>query len=239
MQQLTDTLAARLEGRVRRIAGAVERVERSGGGYRLFVGGEALAAEEVVLATPAYRAALLLRGLEEKLADLLAAVPYNSSITAALLYPRAEFEHPLDGFGFLVPRAENRALTACTWVNTKFPYRAAGNRVLLRAFFAAERAERCAGPEEQIAETAHRELSGLMKYRQQPVTWRVQRWERAMAQYEVGHQKRQREIDERTVRLPGLWLTGNAYIGIGIPDCIRRSRQVADAITRSTPLALQ
>jgi oxygen-dependent protoporphyrinogen oxidase len=231
MQQLVDTLAARLDGSMRRVTATVERIAGSRGAFRLAAGGDSIAADEVVLATPGYRAGELLRDIDPNLALLLETIPYNSSITIALLYARPEFEHPLDGFGFVVPRAERRPLTACTWVNTKFPHRGTASRALLRAFLGGGRAEQAfADSDERLAGLAHQELSSLMKYRPEPVAWRLHRWPRAMAQYEVGHLRRQQTIEERLHIHPGLWLTGNAYIGIGIPDCIRRSQLVAQAI---------
>jgi oxygen-dependent protoporphyrinogen oxidase len=231
MQQFVDTLAARLEGRIRRVTATVQQIAGSRGGFQLAAGGDSILADEVVLAMPAYRAGELLREIDAGLAPLLESIRYNSSVTIALLYARPEFDHPLDGFGFVVPRAEGRPLTACTWVNTKFPYRAAANRALLRAFLGGERAEQAAADsDEHLAALAHRELSSLMNYRPQPAAWRIHRWPRAMAQYEVGHLRRQQDIEQRLGRHPGLWLTGNAYIGIGIPDCIHRSRLVAQAI---------
>jgi oxygen-dependent protoporphyrinogen oxidase len=236
MQQLVDTLAARLEGRIRRLTATVERVEGSRGAYRLAAGGESITADELVLATPAYRAGELLRQMDPDLALLLETISYNSSVTIALLYARPEFDHPLDGFGFVVPRAEGRSLTACTWVNTKFPHRGTASRALLRAFLGGGRAEEaCADSDEHLAALAHQELSSLMKYRSEPVAWRVHRWPQAMAQYEVGHLRRGQRIEERLRLHPGLWLTGNGYIGIGIPDCIHRSQLVAEAIRQQVP----
>ena len=233
MQQLVDTLAARLEGSIRRVIATVERITGSRGAFQLAAGGDSIPADEVVLATPAYRSGELLRDFDPDLALLLDAIPYNSSVTIALLYARPEFDHPLDGFGFLVPRAERRPLTACTWVNTKFPFRGTASRALLRAFLGGGRAEEAyTASDEQLAVLAHQELSSLMNYRPEPVAWRVHRWPRAMAQYEVGHLRRQQSIEERLRLHPGLWLTGNAYIGIGIPDCIHRSQLVAQAIGR-------
>ena len=252
MQQLIDALAARLDGRVRRLTATVERIEGSRiegsgvegarmegsrGSFRLFAGGDSIHAGELVLATPAYRAGELLRNIDPELALLLETIPYNSSATIALLYARPPFAHPLDGFGFVVPRAEGRPLSACTWVNTKFPYRGTESRALLRAFLGGARAEdAAANSDEELAQLAHQELSALMGFDAEPVAWRVQRWPRAMAQYEVGHLRRQQLIEERLGMQPGLWLTGNAYIGIGIPDCIHRSQLVARAISSEVAL---
>jgi oxygen-dependent protoporphyrinogen oxidase len=231
MQQLIDTLETRVSGKIRRLTAEVENVAGSRGAFRLAAGGDSIEADEVVLATPAYRAGDLLQGIDPALAHLLGTVPYNSSVTIALLYARPGFDHPLDGFGFVIPRAERRPLTACTWVNTKFPFRGTEQRALLRAFLGGGRAENAdAKSDEHFAQLAHQELSGLMGFDAEPVDWRVHRWPRAMAQYEVGHLGRQAAIEERLAQHPGLWLTGNAYGGIGIPDCIHRSQLVARGV---------
>jgi protoporphyrinogen/coproporphyrinogen III oxidase len=234
MQQLVDTLLTRMQGEIRIVIGTAEKIEGAKGNYRIALNGDAIEADEVVLATPAYRAGELLRGRDEKLTELLESIPYHSAIIVALIYSRPEFDHPLNGFGFVVPRAEKQVLTACTWVNTKFPHRAAQNRALLRAFFGTHAADQMVSlPDEYVQTFAHNDLRRLMHYNATPIGSRVQRWDRTMPQYEVGHLARQQEIDERLRQQQGLWLTGNSYAGIGIPDCIHRSQQVATQINQS------
>jgi oxygen-dependent protoporphyrinogen oxidase len=234
MQQLTDTLATRLDRRIRRVTGTVRALRGARGAFELQLDGATITADQVVLAVPAYRAGELLGSLDEALAGLLMGVRYNSSVTAALLYERAGWTHPLDGFGFLVPRVEGRPLAACTWVNTKFPSRVAEDRVLLRAFMAGEQAETMlSASDEELAGMMDRQCRELMGFQQTPAQWRIHRWSRAMAQYEVGHQYRMDELAVRLTQLPGLYLTGNAYSGIGIPDCIHRSQLVAEQVARS------
>ena len=231
MQQLTDTLSGQLEGRVRVVTAAVGTIEGRSGAFQLKAGGDTISADEVVLATRAYQAAKLLQQMDSRLADLLAGIRYTSSVTVNLLYARPPFEHNLEGFGFLIPRAEQRLLTACTWVNTKFPHRATADRAVLRSFLSGREAEQASSSHDaEVADQAHQELSQLMHFRTEPATRRVYRWERAMAQYEVGHQKCIEEVESRLASLPGLHLSGNAFAGIGIPDCIRRSKMVAESI---------
>ena len=234
MQQLTDTLAARLDRRIRRVTGTVQELRGAKGAFELQLDGTTITADQVVLAVPAYRAGELMGRLDETLAGLLMGVRYSSSITAALLYERAGWTHPLDGFGFLVPRVEGRPLAACTWVNTKFPSRVAEDRVLLRGFMAGEQAEgMLSASDEELAEVMDRQCRELMGFQQTPAQWRIHRWFRAMAQYEVGHQYRMDELTLRLTQLPGLYLAGNAYSGIGIPDCIHRSQLVAEQVARA------
>lgn len=236
LQQLVDTLAERIAAAsVDRVEASVIVVERTSAGFRLLLSdGETIQAEQVILAIPAYRAADLLQPLDTELTDLLRAIPYHSSITTALLYEKEKMVRPLNGFGFLVPESENRSLAACTWVNTKFDHRAAPGMVFLRGFLSADKAERRFGePDQTLTRLAHQEVSELMGFDCRPKHVRVDRWERAMPQYEVGHGRRLGEIDQRVINLPGIHLGGNGYTGIGIPDCIRRSRQITENIIRS------
>ena len=233
MQQLTDALAVRVQGRVRIVTATVEKLETLATGYHLRTSAGPLEAQQVVLATPAYRAGEVVKQIDPCLADLLLEIRYHSSITVSLLYSRPEFDHRLNGFGYLVPRAEGKNLAACTWVNTKFPFRADRETGLLRAFLAGDKAEQfLSSSDSDLAEMAHRELSEAMGFTARTETVRVQRWERAMAQYEVGHQKRVEAIEERLQEFPGLHLAGNGFTGIGIPDCVRRSRLISEQVEK-------
>ena len=227
MQQLTDALAARIQGRVRIVTAVVQRLGTLGDGYHLRTSAGPLEAQQVILATPAYRASEVVKQIDPRLADLLLEIPYHSSITVSMLYSRPEFDHRLNGFGYLVPRAEGKNLAACTWVNTKFPFRADRKTGLLRAFMAGDTAgQLLSASDSDLVEVTHSELSEAMGFAVRPAAVRVQRWERAMAQYEVGHQKRVEAVEYRLRELPGLHLGGNGFTGIGIPDCVRRSRSI-------------
>lgn len=191
------------------------------GGIR--IGGQWVEASHVVLGCPAHAAAKLLASVDARLAELLGGIEYASSMTVAFGYRREELHHPLNGFGFLVPKRERRALVACTWVGTKFPFRVPDSHAVLRCF-AQDGAD---------VDALHDDLQRIMGFQARPAFTRVSRWPRSMAQYTVGHAARIQEIRERLKSHPWLLLAGNAYEGIGIPDCIRlgreAARQVADA----------
>lgn len=191
------------------------------GGVR--IEGQWIEASHVVLACPAHAAAKLLTGVDARLAELLSGIEYASSMTVAFGYRREELQHPLNGFGFLVPKRERRALVACTWVGTKFAFRVPDSHAVLRCF-AQDGAE---------VEALHEDLQRIMGFRARPAFTRVSRWPRSMAQYTVGHAERVQEIRERLQAHPWLCLAGNAYEGIGIPDCIRLGREAARQIASS------
>ncbi len=210
---------------------AAETVERTSGGYRVRVDGEWIETGNVVLACPAWQAGELIRALDERLGVLLGGVEYSSSLTLALGYDMRTLGHDLKGFGFLVPKKERRRLVACTWVGTKFAHRVPEGQAVLRCFLGGAADEAVLGEsDEAIVATVQKELRDIMGIRAEPTFFRIARWPKSMAQYTVGHGARIREINERMKDLLGLHLVGNAYQGIGIPDCIRLGRQAAERI---------
>jgi len=137
----------------------------------------------------------------------------------------------LDGFGFVVPRAERRALLACTYASRKFPGRAPDGHELVRAFVGgALRPDLPALDDAAITELVRRELEALVGITAAPELVRVRRHPRAMPQYAVGHLERVAAIEIRVATVPGLALAGAAYRGVGIPDCVRGGEAAADAV---------
>jgi oxygen-dependent protoporphyrinogen oxidase len=229
--RLVEAIQAATVPRPEVLQGAAEVLERGSEGYRVRVGGDWLDARNVVLACQAYEAATLGARIDPELAELLGSVPYSSSLTLALGYRKAGFSHPLNGFGFLVPKRERRRLVACTWVGTKFSHRLPDNIVVLRCFLGGEDHAVLDEPDDALVRAVREELRDIMGLTAEPLFQRIARWPRSMAQYTVGHQARMARIQDRIARNPGLHLAGNAYEGIGIPDCIRMGRQAAARIT--------
>ncbi len=210
------------------VHGQVDSLERtSSGGFRAHVNGDWLEADNVVLAAHAGDAGKLLQPWNAELADLLARIPYNSSITLSLGYRREAFDHPLKGFGFLVPKRERKYLAACTWVGNKFSHRVPDDMVLLRCFMGGDALKES---DEALVEAASRELRTIMGLEAKPVFHNIARWPHAMAQYVVGHEQRMQQIQSILKTIPGLHLAGNAYHGIGIPDCIKTGKDAAAEI---------
>jgi oxygen-dependent protoporphyrinogen oxidase len=210
------------------VHGTVEALERNGARFRARVNGEWLEAENVVLATPAGDCAKLVGSSNTELADLLADIPYTSSITIALGYRKDTFDHPLNGHGFLVPKLERQYLMGCTWVGNKFNHRVPDDMVLLRCFVGGNGLTLT---DEELVAAARSELRGFMGLEAQPVFHSIARWPNAMAQYTVGHQQRVERIETILQTIPGLHLAGNAYRGIGIPDCVKMGKDAAARIT--------
>ena len=234
LSEMVQALTARL-GRLRVLTGRRVRAVRVSGapsGYEVAIEGEAsLAVDALILATPAYDAATLLEPFDGELAALLRGIPYASTATISLGFRRQDFSNRLDGYGFVVPRVEGRALLAMTWTSSKWSHRAPDDAVLLRAYVGgAGRDAVLAQSDDGLVGLVRAELRGMMGVTEAPVLARVCRWPRAMPQYLVGHLERLAAIDERLVRWPGLFLTGAGYRGVGIPDCIRDGMDTAERV---------
>jgi protoporphyrinogen/coproporphyrinogen III oxidase len=233
MQQLVDALEARLEPASVRRSTAVNAIERAGGGWRVIANGKVEFYDAVIVAAPAWAAGEMLRQVDATLAGELRAIPYSSSITVNLMYDETKLGRLPDGFGFLVPASEGRAMLACTFIHRKFLGRTPGGKAVLRAFLGGVRNEALMSElDDALVAMVRQELreilgESLIRHGVEPEHTQVSRWKQAMAQYAVGHSARMHRVAERVNGLPGLQLVGNAYDGIGIPDCIRLGRQAA------------
>ena len=190
--------------------------------------------DSVIVACPAWSTARLVTGLDAGLAELLASIDYSSSLTLSLIYRAADFDGKRAGFGFLVPKKERQRLAACTFVGTKFSFRVPDDRIVLRCFFGGiGYAAILNESDESVTAVAREELRRILGLTAAPISQAIARWPRSMAQYTLGHQQRVAEIRVRAAAIPGLHLAGNAYDGIGIPDCIHAGRAAAHAALTS------
>jgi len=231
LAQLTDELVRRIAGKCTVVAGTAEAVTRVEAGYAIRVNGETVAADAVIMACPAWQAGALLRGVNERLAGLLEAIEYSSSVTMALGYRRADCGPIPPGFGFLVPSRERKTLVACTFVGAKFPNRVPDSHVVLRCFLGGAGHEAILDEsDEEMIRIVRTEIQALLGWNVEPAFTRIRRWRKSMAQYTVGHAARVGAMREILRELPGLQLAGNAYDGIGIPDCVRTGRAAARSV---------
>jgi oxygen-dependent protoporphyrinogen oxidase len=239
MQQLVDALKARLDWAAVRLSTPVNALERTTNGWMVHSLGTAEFYDSVIMASPAWAAGVLLAPVDPLLSEELGGIPYSSSITVNLVYDEAQLGNLPDGFGFLVPASERRSLLACTFAHRKFLGRTAPGRAVLRAFLGGMRNEALlAETDTALVSIVRHELidilgESVVGIGDDPLYTQVTRWRRSMAQYAVGHQARIERINERVAALPGLRLAGNAYDGIGIPDCIRLGRKAATELIQT------
>jgi len=230
MGELVDALAGRLADAVKLKSpvAVLARGERPPGWRVQLADGGTLEADGVILATEAPAAARLVADLDPVLARDLTRIPYASSATVTLGYRQEAIAHPLDGFGFVVPRGERRPLIACTFSSVKYPGRAPEGHVLLRVFLGGALQEGVlALDDEALAATAEAELAALLGITGPPELVRVHRHPAAMPQYRVGHQELVARIEERIAHHPGLALAGSAYRGVGLADTVHSAETAA------------
>jgi len=195
---------------------------------------ESIIADDVILATPAYVSAKLLEPLHPQVASLLNHIPYCSTATISLAFPQHEVKNVIKGFGFIVPRIEGRALIAATWTSLKWPNRANSEHTLIRCYVGGKGRERILEESDSAIVTYVREqLREMVGISCEPLLTEVYRWDRAMPQYVCGHSKRLQEINTAMNDLAGIHLTGAAFEGLGIPDCIRDGTRVGSDVVRS------
>ena len=233
-----ETLVARLAeglGHTRVITGrAALGVRRSDHGYEVTLdAGERVRSDGVVLCVPAFAAAELLADLDPALAARHAEIPYASTAVVSLMYRDGDVVHPLDGYGYVVPRAEGSEVLACTWTSSKWEGRAPAGLVLIRVY-----AGRLGGrdviedSDDELVELARDELR-LLGIEAEPRLSRVHRWPRGMPQYVLGHPERLERIKSALADHPRLALAGAAYRGVGIPDCIHSGEEAAHSLAES------
>jgi oxygen-dependent protoporphyrinogen oxidase len=234
MQTLVDALAAQLPTGAVRLHAPVRRLQRRAGTQPWLVHldqQQTLAADAVCLSLPAPPAGQLLRDVDEALATVLQAIPYASSAIVNLVCSRAQIAHPLDGMGFVVPAIERKALLACSFSSVKFAGRAPQGQVLLRAFVGgALQQAQLTHSNAAIQQAVVHDLRQLLGLTGEPHTMSLTRHLEAMPQYHVGHLERVAQIATRVAHSPGLVLAGNAYHGVGIPDCVHSAEMAARAL---------
>ncbi|MBM4125218.1 MAG: protoporphyrinogen oxidase, partial [Nitrospira sp.] len=195
--------------------------------------GAVLTADVAVLATPAYVSAEFLRPISLTVSKLLDGIPYTSTATVALAYGNNDLGPLVKGYGFIVPRVEGRALLAATWTSLKWPHRAPSSQMLVRCYVGGVgREELLKADDAALVRQVREELRSLAGITAEPSYVEVNRWDRGMPQYVLGHRNRLDQIQAAMSGFQGLYVTGAAYRGVGVPDCIRDGNDTADLIVR-------
>jgi oxygen-dependent protoporphyrinogen oxidase len=235
--RLIDALAAQLGKADVRLNTNVSLLAREGAGYRVDLDdGQSIAADAVVLATPAFVSSALLADVAPDVATVLGEIPYVDVATIWLAYPPSAMGRPLDGTGFLIPPEEGKLLVGCTWSSAKWPHLHDDNLVLIRCMVGRRGDTRWLDMDDDaLVSGVHEELVEAMGLTSGPIHQSIQRWPNGMPQYVVGHQKRLDAVQAALGDLPGLYLTGAAFRGVGLASCVadaeRTSQKVAAVLT--------
>ena len=210
-----------------RLSTRASSVARGTNEYRVTLEGrETIDAAAVIFTGPATAAASVLRDAAPAAAALLAQIRYAGIGTAYVAYRREDVPAPLDGYGCVIPSRERRAIDGLTYSTTKWADRAPADRVLIRVFFGGPHTRAAIALDDAaLLATIRRELADILGITAEPVLFRAHRWADGYPQYDVGHVER---VDAIEAALPpGLVVTGNAYRGVGVPDCVRQANEAA------------
>lgn len=231
MSDLVEAIERRLPAGSLQHATPVTRVAKAAGsgGWLVRAGDVEAPADAVILAVPAHAAAPLVEPIDAAAAAACAAVPYASSVSVTLGWPREAVRHPLRGSGFVVARRYNGLrITACTWVTSKWPGRAPEGTVLLRAFLGGSHDPGAVDlPDEALVRIAVADLAPVLGLGGPPAITSIARWRRAGAQHTVGHVERVAAIEGRLAAHGRLFVAGSGFHAVGIPDCIADGRAAA------------
>jgi oxygen-dependent protoporphyrinogen oxidase len=234
LQEIIDALTEAAGTRVKTGAPVRSLSPTMGGGnaYQLtFADGGKVSAEAVVLAVPAYEAAAILAGPAPEASSLLREIPYSPVSVVHCGYDAGNAGRDLNGFGFLIPNREKRRILGSLWTSTIFENRAPEGKVLLTTMVGGARnRETPLLDDARLLEVVDSELKATMGQEAPPDFSLVSRWEKGIPQYLPGHENRLRAIEESTGNLPGLFLAGNAYRGIGFNDCVKAALLLAPRV---------
>jgi oxygen-dependent protoporphyrinogen oxidase len=190
--------------------------------------GTVVPSDVVVIASPSFTAADMLESLEPDAANLLRRIQYSSCAVMNLIYNRADIPHPLDGTGFVVPAVEKRTIFACSFASVKFPNRCPSEKAVLRVFAGGALQQDVFDlSDEHIECLMWEDLHTYLGLQAVPLLSLVTRYQRSMPQYHIGHVKLVSQVRSLLAAMPGLILAGNAYSGVGIPDCIASGETAA------------
>jgi oxygen-dependent protoporphyrinogen oxidase len=232
--RLCEALGERLQSQIRYGWSVASATAQQGGWLLRSEQGEELSADALILATPAHRAASLVEASAPPLAQALRAISYADIRVVALAYPETQVAHPMDGFGFLSAPSEGRSLLGTIWSSSVFQAQAKPGFRLMRVLLGGvHRPDLVKVPAAEAVAIVRTELAELMGVSGEPTLVRVFDWPRGIPQYTLGHGDRVAAIEAATAALPGLWLTGNGYRGVGVNDCVRDGRRVAAGVLQS------
>ncbi len=236
MNELVDNLVKNLDGVDLEKGKGVSDIEiRNDGKYDIRLeNGEIIDAHVLVLTTASYITSGLLKNINTTIAESLKDIPYIKTGTVTIAYRKEDLKDLPKAFGFLIPGIEKRKIMAATFTSLKWPFRCPDDYFLIRCFIGGKNnQDMIEKDDETIIHIVREELKHIIRLDAEPHFYRIFRWIDNMPQYNIGHPDILNIIDKETSKQRGLYLTGSAYRGIGIPDCIHNARLTADKIVEN------
>ena len=231
LQSFVDAIEDKLEPNTVIKGYRVEKVEKINNGYEVKLnGGETLYADSVIMSVPHHvtQSVFSQYDLFNPLKDMSA----TSVANVALGFSEDAIKNDTEGTGFVVSRNSDYTITACTWTHKKWPHSTPKGKVLLRLYVGRPGDEAVVDlSDEEITKIVLNDLNKTMNITMDPELIVISRWKDSMPQYTVGHKER---IDEVMVglkeQLPGVFIAGSSYEGLGVPDCIDQGEEVVNKV---------
>lgn len=232
MGRLIEALANKIPADNLLLEAAIVNVRADGEGFfATLASGKAIRSKALVLALPIHASRELARRELPAVATILDRIRTVSSAVVFHAFARSDVEHPLDGYGFVVPSEESNRLLAATFVSTKFPGRVPDGDVLIRTFLGGLKDPAALTlPDDELVDLSRRELARAVGPLGEPRFSRVVRWPNRTPQVELGHRKIIEDLGRELEKTPGLFVLGNGLKSVGIPDCIGQARATAKQI---------
>lgn len=239
MQELLDTLQEKVSQEATiNYQTTVRNIAKTANGYQLELDSteeenqqQTLNVDALIATTPAYTTAKLLEEIAPTVSDPLSEIEYASSVLVISGHKLSDIEHPMDAYGLVIPHAEQRRILAVSFSSRKFPDRAPEGHIILRTFIGgALQPEMREHSDQELEQITLDELKSIFGVTGTPDFVSVNRYEKAMPQYHLGHLKRVARMEEELAKIPGLEIAGNAYHGVGIPDSIQSGESAVERI---------
>jgi protoporphyrinogen/coproporphyrinogen III oxidase len=235
LQVLTETLRSQL-GKAVQLNSRVIGLRQQGEGWVLDIrnetGGQEQKHAAVIYTGPAY-ALPEIRFESAPSIDLgsFSKITYPPVASVVLGFRREDIDHPLDGFGMLVPEVEGFSILGTLFSSSLFPNRAPEGHVALTTYLGGMRAPELAlGSVESQVSLTIRDLRTILGVRGQPTFQHCCLYPKAIPQYEVGYGRFKALMDDIEVKAPGFFLAGNYRDGISLGDSIVSGCQVAERV---------
>ena len=231
LYRLIEQFQFKYENQIK-LAHAAVNISKIPDGYRIeFENSKSAATGKVVLATPTNRAANIVKVLSKELSAALSAIDYAPISVICLGYDKSQVEKSTNGFGFLVPQLEKLRLLGSIWTSSIFAERAPEGKVQFRCMVGGDGDHESMNlTDEELISTSKRELSEVMQITGEPELIKVYRWRHGIPQFRIGHSERIAKIERELSSLGNIAVTGNAYYGIGLNDCVKQSYRVVQEI---------
>ncbi|MDQ0217596.1 protoporphyrinogen oxidase [Peribacillus cavernae] len=158
----------------------------------------------------------------------------TSVATVAMAFEESAIKQDIDGTGFVVSRNSDYTITACTWTHRKWAHSTPDGKVLIRCYVGRAGDEAVVDlPDEEIIKIVLEDLNKTMSISDKPDFSIVTRWKDAMPQYTVGHKQRIEKVrNEVREELPGVFLAGSSFEGLGLPDCIDQAEKAVEDVVQ-------